>query len=90
MAVFLFGNCAFQKADKTHLQETNMTVPDSETVILVTRNGMGDAEPALQQTLITRIVQKPQATENRAKKVANRPLLNPRVVFENGELWEFN
>jgi intracellular sulfur oxidation DsrE/DsrF family protein len=30
-----------------------MTVPDSETVILVTRNGMGDAEPALQQTLIT-------------------------------------
>jgi hypothetical protein len=35
-------------------------------------------------------VQKPQATENRAKKVANRPLLNPRMVFENGELWEFN
>jgi hypothetical protein len=30
-----------------------MNVPDSETVILVTRNGMGDAEPALQQTLIT-------------------------------------
>ncbi len=30
-----------------------MTVSDSETVILVTRNGMGDAEPALQQTLIT-------------------------------------
>lgn len=37
-----------------------------------------------------RIVQKTQATENRAKKVANRPLLNPRMVFENGELWEFN
>ncbi len=35
-------------------------------------------------------MQKPQATENRAKKVANRPLLNPRMVFENGELWEFN
>jgi hypothetical protein len=30
-----------------------MTVPDSETVILVTRNGMGEAEPALQQKLIT-------------------------------------
>jgi selenium metabolism protein YedF len=30
-----------------------MTVPDSETVILITRNGMGDAEPALQQKLIT-------------------------------------
>ena len=30
-----------------------MSVPDSETVILITRNGMGDAEPALQQKLIT-------------------------------------
>lgn len=29
-----------------------MSVPDSETVILVTRNGMGDADPALQQKLI--------------------------------------
>jgi len=35
-------------------------------------------------------VQKPQAAENRAKKVANRPLLIHRMVFENGELWEFN
>ena len=30
-----------------------MSVPDSDTVLLVTRNGMGDAEPALQQKLIT-------------------------------------
>jgi selenium metabolism protein YedF len=30
-----------------------MSVPDSETVILITRNGMGDGEPALQQKLIT-------------------------------------
>lgn len=30
-----------------------MTVPDSETVLLVTRNGMGDGEPELQQKLIT-------------------------------------
>jgi hypothetical protein len=30
-----------------------MSVPDSETVLLITRNGMGDAEPALQQRLIT-------------------------------------
>ena len=30
-----------------------MTVPDSETVILVTRNGMGEASPELQQKLIT-------------------------------------
>ena len=30
-----------------------MTLPDSETVLLITRNGMGDAEPALQQKLIT-------------------------------------
>lgn len=30
-----------------------MSVPDSETVILVTRNGMGDADPALQIKLIT-------------------------------------
>ena len=27
-------------------------MPDSETVLLLTRNGMGDAEPALQQKLI--------------------------------------
>ncbi len=30
-----------------------MSVPDSETVILITRNGMGDADPELQQKLIT-------------------------------------
>ena len=30
-----------------------MSVPDSETVLVITRNGMGDAEPALQQKLIT-------------------------------------
>jgi len=36
---------------------------------------------------VARIVQKPQPTENGAKKVANRPLLIPRMVFENGELW---
>ncbi len=29
-----------------------MTFPASDTVIFVTRNGMGDAEPALQQKLI--------------------------------------
>ncbi len=29
-----------------------MSVPDSETVLLITRNGMGDAEPPLQQKLI--------------------------------------
>lgn len=28
-----------------------MVVPDSETVLLFTRNGLGDAEPALQQKL---------------------------------------
>lgn len=30
-----------------------MSVPDSETVILITRNGMGDADLVLQQKLIT-------------------------------------
>ncbi|MCL4561425.1 MAG: DsrE family protein [Chloroflexi bacterium] len=30
-----------------------MSVPDSETVLLITRYGMGDAEPELQQKLIT-------------------------------------
>lgn len=30
-----------------------MNNPDLDTVILVTRNGMGEAEPALQQKLIT-------------------------------------
>src|SRR5512140_3265406 len=33
------------------LQEVVMSVPDSETVILVTRNGLGEAEPALQQKM---------------------------------------
>jgi len=30
-----------------------MSLPDSDTVLLITRNGMGDAEPALQHKLIT-------------------------------------
>ena len=30
-----------------------MIVPDSDTVILISRNGMGDSEPALQQKLIS-------------------------------------
>jgi intracellular sulfur oxidation DsrE/DsrF family protein len=30
-----------------------MTIPDSETVILITRNGMGQADPELQHKLIT-------------------------------------
>jgi hypothetical protein len=30
-----------------------MTIPDSDTVLLLTRNGMGDSEPALQLKLIT-------------------------------------
>ncbi len=29
-----------------------MSLPDSETVLLLTRNGMGDADPALQQKLV--------------------------------------
>ena len=29
-----------------------MSVSDSDTVVLITRNGMGEAEPALQQKLI--------------------------------------
>jgi hypothetical protein len=29
------------------------TTPDSDTVLLITRNGMGDAEPELQQKLIS-------------------------------------
>jgi len=29
-----------------------MPIPDSDTVLLITRNGMGDAEPALQHKLI--------------------------------------
>jgi len=30
-----------------------MPIPDSDAVLLITRNGMGDAEPALQHKLIT-------------------------------------
>ena len=39
---------------------------------------------------IARIVQKPQPTENRAKKGGKPTTLIPRMVFENSELWEFN
>ena len=34
-----------------------MTIPDSETVLLITRNGMGEADPALQQKLISTYLQ---------------------------------
>jgi selenium metabolism protein YedF len=34
-------------------KEVEMAIPDSDTVVLVTRNGMGEAEPELQQKLIT-------------------------------------
>jgi hypothetical protein len=30
-----------------------MNIPDSETVILITRNGMGEADPELQKKLLT-------------------------------------
>jgi hypothetical protein len=33
--------------------EDNMPIPDSETVLMITRNGMGEAEPALQLKLIS-------------------------------------
>jgi intracellular sulfur oxidation DsrE/DsrF family protein len=33
--------------------EAHLSIPDSETAILVTRNGMGQADPALQLKLIT-------------------------------------
>jgi hypothetical protein len=44
--------CTLDGMYKSNNQEVNMSVPDSETVILITRNGMGEAEPALQQKLI--------------------------------------
>jgi intracellular sulfur oxidation DsrE/DsrF family protein len=37
----------------TILKEADMTIPDSDTVIIVTRNGMGDADPELQLKLAT-------------------------------------
>jgi hypothetical protein len=37
---------------QSNIQEDTMTVSASDTVILVTRNGMGEAEPALQIKLI--------------------------------------
>jgi hypothetical protein len=33
--------------------EAKMNLPDTESVLLITRNGMGHAEPELQQKLIT-------------------------------------
>jgi hypothetical protein len=38
---------------QTIFQEAEMSIPDSETVLLITRNGMGEAEPELQHKLIT-------------------------------------
>jgi hypothetical protein len=37
---------------KTMLPEADISIPDSEAGLLFTRNGMGDAEPALQLKLI--------------------------------------
>lgn len=34
-------------------KEVILSLPNSDTVVLVSHNGMGDAEPALQQKLIT-------------------------------------
>jgi hypothetical protein len=34
-----------------------MSIPDSDTVLLITRNGMGDAEPELQHKLISTYLQ---------------------------------
>jgi selenium metabolism protein YedF len=39
-------------AQQSNIQEDMMTLSASDTVILVTRKGMGEAEPALQQKLI--------------------------------------
>jgi intracellular sulfur oxidation DsrE/DsrF family protein len=50
---FLIGYYRLPTGEKTILLEAIMSVPDSETVLLITRNGMGEAEPALQQKLIT-------------------------------------
>jgi hypothetical protein len=50
---FSFANLACFQVKQTTLQEVFVSVPDSDTVILLTRNGMGDAEPALQQKLVT-------------------------------------
>jgi hypothetical protein len=38
---------------KIALTKAEMSIHDSETVLLITRNGMGDAEPALQLKLIS-------------------------------------
>ena len=67
-------------------------LPDQEKdlEILVLRQQLSILQRKLNHPIKPRIVQKPQPTENRAKKVANRPLLIPRMVFENGELREFN
>jgi hypothetical protein len=42
-------------AGTVHLLKTGgkMSIPDSDTVLLITRNGMGDSTPELQQKLIT-------------------------------------
>ena len=48
----VFGSSAQYMARQSNIQEDIMTVPASDSVILVTRNGMGDTEPVLQQKLI--------------------------------------
>ena len=63
---------------------------EKDLEILVLRQQLSILQRKLNHPIKPRIVQKPQPTENRTKKVANRPSLRPRRVFENGELREFN
>jgi hypothetical protein len=49
-----------------------MPVSDSDTVLLITRNGMGDAEPELQLKLITtyfKLLDENNEAQRRAGKV---------------------
>jgi intracellular sulfur oxidation DsrE/DsrF family protein len=50
---FCIWQLRLRRGVETSKQEADMSVPDSETVLLITRNGLGDAESALQQKLIT-------------------------------------
>jgi hypothetical protein len=36
-----------------HIKEVDVSIPDSETVVVISRNGMGEAEPELQLKLVS-------------------------------------
>jgi hypothetical protein len=52
-AVFILADAPIAVCRPIIYRRLNMSIPDSDTVLLFTRNGLGDAAPELQQMLAT-------------------------------------